>query len=284
MPYEQPSPFRPPGHQIRRGPRRRYAAPLLWLTLLVAVAGAVWLWRSRAWVAEAPLPAAPSISAALPPLVPAIRYPIEEETPPKDLAGALRELLGADAVARFLQLQDFPRRFVATVDNLGREQAPPRLWPVNVTSGRFSPDTRGEVSVLGEANAARYRPFVALAERLDTAATADLYRRIYPQLQSAYEELGFRNRYLNDRVVEIIDLMLATPEPAEPPRLELLKIQGPMADPRPWVRWEYVDPQLRSLPAGQKIMLRIGPDNRQRIKRKLAQLRAELTRGDTTRR
>jgi hypothetical protein len=49
-----------------------------------------------------------------------------------------------------------------------------------------------------------------------------------------------------------------------------------VASTRPWVRYQYVDPQLESLAAGQKILLRMGPDNERRLKQKLRELRREL--------
>jgi hypothetical protein len=42
------------------------------------------------------------------------------------------------------------------------------------------------------------------------------------------------------------------------------------------VRYEFVDPALESLSAGQKILLRVGPANERRLKAKLSELRREL--------
>jgi hypothetical protein len=270
--------YRPAGYELRE--RRRSAMPYIWITLLVAlVAAAAWWWLR-------PVPAAPPadtrvVAAPLTPPEPAVRYPLEEAPPPADFAAALRDLLGARAVSRFIETTDFPRRFVATVDNLGREQAPQQLWPVKATPGRFSTQQHGETVVLADANAARYHPFVQLAEQVDPGKAIELYRSIYPQLQAAYEQQGFKDRYFNDRMVEVIDQLLATPEPDGPVPLRQIAIQGPMGDPRPWVRWEYADPRLQSLSAGQKAMLRTGLQNEQRLKRVLQQWRAELVRGGT---
>lgn len=273
--------FRPEGHRVRRT-RSRYTGPLVVLLLmLLAVAAAIWLWTTRAWAPEPPVTVPPAATVMLPPAMlpdPAIRHPVEEAQAPPDVRAALTDLLGRKAVGSLLQLGDFPRRFVATVDSLGREHSPPALWPVVPPAGRFDALNQNGGAVIAPDNSARYLPLVHMAEALDTRRTAELYRGIYPQLQSAYQELGHRT-YFNDRLIEVIDQLLAAPEPAGPVRVQLLEIKGPMADPRPWVRWDFADPQLQSLTAGQKIMVRVGLENERRLKKKLAALRAELARG-----
>ncbi len=41
----------------------------------------------------------------------------------------------------------------------------------------------------------------------------------------------------------------------------------------------YADPALEALPAGQKLLIRMGPDNASAIKAKLTELRAAITAG-----
>jgi hypothetical protein len=258
----------------------------LLLILGVAVASAViWWFRTQA---PAPTPAVPVAVPAQPPASsaaaepPAIQHPLEEPEGPLaagQLDAALAELLGRKAVASFLQTSDFPRRFAATVDNLGRSHAPAALWPVNPTAGRFTVQELPDGPVIGADNAARYTPLVLLAESTDTARAAQLYRRMYPLLQRAYEEMGYPKRYFNDRLVEVIDILLATPEVDYPVKLRLLEVKGPVAPERPWVRYEYADPALESLTAGQKILIRAGQVNARRLKAKLAEFRAQVAQG-----
>jgi len=61
-----------------------------------------------------------------------------------------------------------------------------------------------------------------------------------------------------------------------PVPLQLTQVKGPIPSERPWVRYEFADPQLESLSAGQKILLRMGPVNQRRLKGKLEAIRAEL--------
>lgn len=92
-----------------------------------------------------------------------------------------------------LQLDDFPRRFVATVDNLGRSMAPLRLWPVNPMPGRLKVAERGGRMLLDADNGLRYTPLVLMLEAVPAERLAALYRRMYPLLQQAYADIGYRS-------------------------------------------------------------------------------------------
>jgi Protein of unknown function (DUF3014) len=261
---------------------------------VVLIGVGVW-WQYRERAAPAPLaapPAAASVAAAAPPLppasaasMPAIQYPVEplasEAATPRthDVTAALGELFGSKAVLSMFQTQDFARRFVATIDNLGRAQAPPALWPMNPAGGRFMVDKQGDAQVIAADNGARYTPYVLLMETVDLRQAVVWYVRLYPQLQQAYENLGFPGRYFNDRFVAVIDQLLATPDAGAATKVHLPAINGPVQPPRPWVLYEFDDPALDKLAAGQKILLRMGAVNERRVKAKLVELRRLLVAG-----
>ena len=67
-------------------------------------------------------------------------------------------------------------------------------------------------------------------------------------------------------LVEVIDHLLATPDVTEP----LVLVQ-------PRVLYEFADPTLQNLSAGQKILLRMGAENRQQAKAKLREIRQAIT-------
>jgi hypothetical protein len=255
------------------------------LTLVVAVvvlalaAGALWWWQQRGAMppptaeprpevalapasAPASMPAAPTEAASA---EPAPLPPGVTPLPADDAAAvqqALVELLGKPAVLQWVLTDAFPDRVVATVDNLGRGFAAPRLWPVVPTPGRFTVDGENQIAA---ANAARYDGFVRQVESVDPQAAAMLYRRMLPQLQASYENLGYPNQRFDARLRKVIDEMLAAPTPRRPIQLRLTEVKGPVSSERPWVRYEFADPALEALPAGQKLMLRIGDDNRRRL-------------------
>jgi len=90
--------------------------------------------------------------------------------------------------------------------------------------------------------------------------------RFYPLFQQAYRELGYPDGYFNDRLVVVIDHLLATPD-----------VPQPVALRQPNVMYEYADPALESRSAGQKLLIRSGPANETAIKAKLREIRAALT-------
>ncbi|HKB53524.1 MAG TPA: DUF3014 domain-containing protein [Ramlibacter sp.] len=263
------------------------------LLLTVVIGGAVLagvaLWynqQGRPGMVPEREPAAPPVAAQAPAPTPpasepAVRYPVRDESAhpigPPDINAGLIELLGRKAVATFVLTDDFPRRLVATVDNLGRSHAPSVLWPIAPTPGRFTVDESGAQANIAAENSSRYTPFVLLVETIDIRRAVDFYRSVYPLLQNAYQELGFPRRYFNDRLIEVIDLLLATPEPQQAPSVQLLEVRGPVASQRPWVRYEFTDPALQSLAAGQKILIRVGLVNERRLKAKLRDFREALT-------
>jgi len=119
---------------------------------------------------------------------------------------------------------------------------------------------------LDERNAARYAPAMAALQGLDMPALAQLYRHHYALFQRAYQDLGYPQGYFNDRLVVVIDELLATPTPKAP--IELV---------RPNVMWQFADADLEARSAGQKLLLRVGTANAAIVRGKLTELRALLT-------
>ena len=281
--------------EFRPAPPRTSSTP--WV-IAVALAGAVaaaaawWFWLRPVEEPPAPPPvaAAPQAPAATPavPEASGPQNPVEALAPADPalpalaqsdprVAELLSELLGSDKVASFLLTDGFVRRVVATVDNLGRAQAPSRMWPVQPMPQRFEVEGEGDApTAVAPANAARYSAFIAFAEAVPLESAVALYARLYPLFQQAYEELGYPGRYFNDRLVAVLDHLLLAPEPRGPLRVKLTPVNTEVPNLRPWVRYEFVDPALESLSSGQKILVRMGPANQARAKALLRKLRERV--------
>ena len=260
------------------------------VVVLVAAGGAFW-WGQTHRPAPVP-PATPPPPVAPPPApppppppAPAIRNPIAAAAASGGLPSldqsdgyvkkALVDLVGRKAISTFFRLDGAIGRFVATVNNLATDGATADLWPVNRTPGRFETETRDGATVPSARNAERYAPFVRFAAGIDTERAVALYVRLYPLLQRAYENLGFPGAYLNDRVVAVIDNLLATPNVSGPLRVKRVGLDGGGSAGL----YLYEDPALEAATAGQKILLRVGTENRSKLMAKLTEIRAQIATG-----
>jgi hypothetical protein len=182
------------------------------------------------------------------------------------LIDALVKIAGASAVKDYLLPESIIRHWVVTIDNLPRQKVAVQKRPIAPVSGSFVADGDELHATLDAQNYARYQPLVEVAGKLDTRQLTAVYIRFYPLFQQAYQDLGYPNGYFNDRLVQVIDNLLATPQPA-----------GPIVLVRPNVMYTFADPALESRSAGQKLLIRMGPDNAATIKAKLKELRAAIT-------
>lgn len=267
------------------------------VVVLVAALAAAFFWGRDATSPAPPAPVPDGVTAAAPAppssaVEPSVRYPIEgplaasaaltqasaqATDPAARFKTALNELLGPTAVLQWVQVDDFARRLVATVDNLARAHAAAQLWPVNPTPGRFSPSQTPQGQLITTDNHARYAAFVSFVEGVDSSRAVAVYRGLYPLFQSAYEDLGFPGRHFNDRLVDVIDHLLATPEPTAALRVHLVEVKGSVPSTRPWVRYEFSEPEHEARSAGQKILLRMSLDQQRRLKAKLVEVRRLVT-------
>ena len=180
------------------------------------------------------------------------------------IADSIRQLTDITGLFSF---ESFIRHFVVTIDNMTNQKLPQRYVftqrvPATFTVIKQDVDT----ALLDEKNFKRYESFVSMAEYIDTRKLIAQYIRFYPLFQEAYEELGYPGRYFNDRFIQVIDHLLKAPE-----------VNGQIKLVRPKVFWLFANPELESLSAGQKILVRIGPENAGRVKAKLRELRRQLT-------
>jgi DUF3014 family protein len=255
---------------------------LIAAAIVAALAGFT-AWRT--WHTE-PLITPPVVATPSPPPVapapatPAIQHPVEDaplaaapaEVVPLDhsdatMRQALADVFAGHALPAFLRVDRIIRNIVATVDALPRESVSPTVMPVNPAAGRMVVAAAGDAMAIAPDNAARYAPYVDVLKVADMRSVATVYLKFYPLFQQAYRELGYPQGYFNDRLVTVIDLMLATPD-----------VQGPIALAQPKVVFTYADPALEALPAGQKLLLRIGHDNAALVKAKLREFRAHIVR------
>jgi hypothetical protein len=259
--------------------------PIVFLVLLMLVAaGAVfyYLWRQDANVQTANAPT-PAIQPPAAEPVPAIRHPIEDAqnaAPPgadskplpalmvsdTTMQNTLADLFGPLSLGKVFYEDAIIHRFVATIDNLPRKSVPVRNLPVKPIPGPLVASGKDDNVSISTENAARYTPYVQMADAIDAKNLVSAYVHFYPLMQQDYRDLGYPKAYFNDRVIEAIDDLLAAPDATDPPRVV-----------QPKVLYQYADPDFEARSAGQKIMMRMGSENAAKIKAKLREIRHELT-------
>ncbi len=179
----------------------------------------------------------------------------------------LSDLFDPQNIEELFLFKAFVRHFVVTIDNMTAKKLPRRYVFTKRPQGKFTVKHKEfDSAVLDPKNYDRYAPFVALAEIIDSRALVTVYVRYYPLFQDAYEDLGYLGRYFNDRFIEVLDHLLETPE-----------VKGEIQLIRPKVFYKFADPELEALSAGQKILIRIGPENAGKVKAKLRELRLGIT-------
>ena len=178
---------------------------------------------------------------------------------------ALETLFSGNQYYKLLFPENFIQKLVVTIDNLPEKRLPRAHLPITPPGGKFIVSGTPEAPQTSSRNNKRYSAYVSLIESIDQDMAIKVYVHFYPLFQAAYEQLGYKNAYFNDRLVYVIDHLLSTPNPPDPILLA-----------QPAVLYTFADPSLEKLSAGQKILLRIGQDQRSRITKVLASFHQKL--------
>ncbi len=273
--------------------------PITFIVLFIVLSGAAYyVWQERGSslpVVQLEPATVVEPRAAVGPVVEdqSVRYPVPEQLivpvekkqvetkieanaiplPPLNESDAvMQEILGryyrAGNLNEIFVFNEFIRHVVVSIDNMTTKKLPQRFVFTQKPGAGFMtiPAAVENEYLLDEHNFTRYRRFLQFADVVDNQQLVSVYVRYYPLFQQAYDELGYSGRYFNDRLIEVIDHLLQTPE-----------VQGPIKLLRPKVYYQFADPDLESLSAGQKILLRIGHGNALLVKSRLKALRRILT-------
>ena len=173
------------------------------------------------------------------------------------------EIQGEDAITEFLASNQIVRKFVMLVDNVSRGELPPRDRPLE---GPSRPLQAREISEdtweMQPASYTRFDPLVNALVSMDNEQILELYRYSLPLLEEAYAELGYPDRDFEQALLQAMTRVLNASEHSGPFELTL-----------PSVHYEFADPELETLSAVEKLLIRMGPDNANKLKSKLQELR-----------
>ena len=228
-------------------------------------------------IAPAPTAATVTDDATPPPVVEIIEAePTPTPEAPVELPGlndsdafVLARMSAFETGAALLNLvtsEEVLRRFVVFVDNVAEGNLPQLDYPIRRLQQSVA--VREVDTNLYEMQTVSYQRYTALIDGLaavDPDVAVPLYRLVKPLLQEAYAEIGYPNRDFDATLLRAIDTVI-----------NARSAEGPFQLVKPRVMYLYADSEIESYSPVEKQLLRMGPQNAEKLKLALAQYRERL--------
>ncbi|RUO47482.1 DUF3014 domain-containing protein [Pseudidiomarina donghaiensis] len=223
-------------------------------------------------VAEEPEPALPEVSETVEIEDEPVAEPVSEPEPVKPLptlnnssSAVLEELAELEQDTAPLKGEQLIRDTVVFADNLRQGIVVRDKAVIEPPKGQFRVLEQNGKVYIDPRSYDRYNTVVDWFVSLDSNVLAELFTRYKPLSQSALAEVGYPDENPENVLLDAIDVLLATPSVGT-----VIELNDDS------VMYRYADPTLEALPAAQKQMLRMGPDNIRRVKLKLEELQQAL--------
>lgn len=169
---------------------------------------------------------------------------------------------------------DMIRRFVVFTDNFSQGNVAYEHSPFILPNVKFAPDTNQvnaettannqNVWQWNEDSSKRFGLYIDLLRSMDSDSLVQWYIDVKPLIDQAYSELGYDDDFTNtlqSAITRVLDMEL--------PKSSMELVQ-------PSVMYKFANPQLESLPASDKLLLRLGKDNLLVMKSILLELHEKL--------
>ncbi|WP_354625509.1 DUF3014 domain-containing protein [Psychromonas sp. MME2] len=190
--------------------------------------------------------------------------PTIEESDPFTL-NIIEQLLATTEQSKLFAKQDIINNIVVFISNLSQGELLHKFSPVNKPSDKFTVIEDDGKLYLNPQSYRRYDSYITLMSHLDTDAVVTQYHLLSPLLEQVYGEVGHPQQTFKNALSDAIDILLAAPI-----------IEEPIALIYPSVMYKFADEKLENLPAAQKLMIRMGPENSRKLKEKLRQVQSAL--------
>ncbi|MFW6093742.1 MAG: DUF3014 domain-containing protein [Pseudomonadota bacterium] len=164
----------------------------------------------------------------------------------------------------WLEQGDYVRRLAVVAENATRGTYPRRQLEFLAPGEPFQVSREGERIFIDPASYRRYDPYVEEVVSVDPARVAGLLETLSPLLETALAEVGVEAPP-GEVLARAMEEVMAVP--VLPERVELVQ---------PNVMYEYADEELESLSPLKKQVLRMGPENVERLQAYLRRVAAEM--------
>lgn len=161
----------------------------------------------------------------------------------------------------WLGSKELIRKFVAAVDSIANGLSPRPQIDFFSPKGEFRVKRRGYQYYANPSGYKRYDPVADVLASMDSQECVKLYRQLKPAIQDAYRELGYPDEDFDFVLREALVELLRVPV-----------IEGELRLKREIISFAIADPRLENLSQAQKHLLRMGPENVQKIQNKLREI------------
>lgn len=201
-----------------------------------------------------------------------IPEPVEPPPPAVTAATAdeyAREIIdtfnGGKALKQYVAGNYVVERTVAIIDALRRSEVPYKLLPVAKPASAFAISDDGLRVTMDPAGFSRYDGFANWVNSLNVDAIITAFNDYENIATAALSNMGVTDFDIRGAALAATTQVLATP--SLPEGAELMRNEA---------NWVYMDPELESLTALQKQVLRMGPENTELVQQKARELRGAL--------
>lgn len=181
------------------------------------------------------------------------------------LAEQIPQLNGGELGEQFVMQPNRLERGAAIVDNLRQGSVPYKLLPAGRPTKPFPFQDNGLAVTMDPSGFTRYDGLAATIDGLDVSATLALYDLLSPAAEEAWSMLGYSEISFEEAVLGALGMIMMAP--TVDPEARLIRDES---------NWIYEDEALESLPALQKQIMRMGPDNAEKVQDKAREFRGAL--------
>lgn len=178
------------------------------------------------------------------------------------------QLVPEKTLADLIIQQDMISNFVVFIDNASRGELVTQFSPLLAPKEKFTADQNGEDLLTYQVNTgnfARYDSYANLLVSLPIEKSVSVYKELAPTIDEAHIELGYEAGTFDRKLKRAMDFLIDAPVLTAD-----VKLVAPSA------MYQFADAELEGLLAIQKLILRMGPDNQQRVRAKLIEFREAL--------
>ena len=210
----------------------------------------------------APTPETPVIEEATAPAPVQDPLPTLDESD-DDIRDAVADIPLGNAGQQYLMSSNVIERGTSMVYLLVQGEVPYKLLPIARPKEAFPIADDGTQVTVSAEGFARYDALAQWLMSLDVEALAAALARFTPLFREAWSYYGEEAEAFDFAVISALDMIASTPE---------VDLAGARVVRKEAV-WLYEDPAIEGLPAIQKQVLRMGPDNAAIVKDKASQAR-----------